>query len=269
MRFGVVERIGCHADARMRGGGLHGGERPDGEKRGGWARDRERILQVASANRLFPLSRLRSAFSRAVLRVTIGIALVITSGCRGVDTRVHWYFERMIVQHKYMAFREGAFFTDGRAMRPPPGGTIPRGTIVDQPLLTQGIAGGQFATTIPVPVTIEMLELGRKRFDITCAACHGIAGDGASVVATKMQLRRPPSLHQAEIVAYTPGQIYQVLNEGFGLMPSYATMLTLEERWAVVAYVKALQLGQSAVVGDLPEPVRGDMERALAEPVTR
>jgi mono/diheme cytochrome c family protein len=189
-----------------------------------------------------------------------------------VDTRVHWYFERMIRQTKYMAFQVGPFFPDGRAMRTPPGGTVPRGVIIETLVLTQGIAVGPKlevrpgggSADFPFPLTDEVLRLGQKRFDITCAACHGVAGDAASTVATKMQLRPPPSLHQAEIRAYTPGQLFRVVTEGYGLMPSYATLLNWEERWAVVAYVKALQLSQSATVGTLPAAVRGEIMELLA-----
>jgi hypothetical protein len=190
--------------------------------------------------------------------------LLIVGGCRGVNTRVHWYFERMLVQPYYKAFRSNPFFADDRAMRPPPGGTVPREAVLGPPELVAGGVGDSYVTTFPVPVTMELLEVGRRSFDITCAACHGIMGDGASVVASKMQLRPPPSFHQPEFRAYPPGRIYRIINEGYGLMPSYAPQLTLQERWAVVAYVKALQLSQWAVVADLPEPIRAEVERLLA-----
>ncbi len=204
-----------------------------------------------------------TGLSRGVVKVgavaTAALLLVPFGSCRGVDTRVHWYFERMIIQPKYLPFATAPFFADGRVMRTPPGGTVPRGTIIER-----APAGEGAGTTFPIGMTIEMLEIGRKRFDITCAPCHGIAGDGASAVAMKMQLRRPPSLHEEVIREYSPGRLYQVVVDGYGLMPSHATLLTWEERWAVVAYVKALQLSQRALVSDLPEPVRGEIARQLA-----
>jgi hypothetical protein len=190
--------------------------------------------------------------------------LLLLGACRGVNTRVHWYFERMLIQPYYKPFRSNPFYADGRAMRPPPGGTIPREAVLGPPELVAGGVGDTYVTTFPVPVTMELLEVGRRRFDITCAACHGVMGDGASIVASKMQLRPPPSLHQPDIRGFPPGRIYRVINEGYGLMPSYAPQLTLQERWAVVAYVKALQLSQWAVVADLPEPIRAEVERLLA-----
>lgn len=204
--------------------------------------------------------------------VTILLVSLLLGACKGVDTRVHWYFERMIRQTKYMPFQVGPFFPDNRAMRTPPGGTVPQGVVIETLVLTQGIAEGPElelepgggAVDFPFPLTDSLLQLGRKRFDITCAACHGVAGDAASTVATKMQLRPPPSLHQANLRGYTPGQLFRVVTEGYGLMPSYATLLNWEERWAVVAYVKALQLSQSATVSTLPEPVRAEVLESLA-----
>lgn len=114
---------------------------------------------------------------------------------------------------------------DGKAMRTPPPGTVP--TDADEE---------------PPPVTRELLVLGRSRFERTCAACHGIAGDGRSVVASKMQHRKPPSLHEPRIRALSAAQVFAVVTQGYGLMPSYAAMLTERERWAVAAYVQALQL---------------------------
>lgn len=123
---------------------------------------------------------------------------------------------------------------------------------------------GRLAERIPIPVTPELLRVGRERFDIHCAACHGALGDGASPVARKMQLRPPPSLHLARIRAFSPGRLFQVVQYGYGLMPSYAGVLSLRERWAVVAYVQALQLSQYARVAELPGGVRAEVERELA-----
>lgn len=193
--------------------------------------------------------------------VTMATTLIL-GACQGVETGVDWHFERMVVQPKYLAYEPSELFADGRAMRTPPGGTVPRG---GEPGggAAGGAEGGAESGGFPIPVTLELLELGRKHFDITCAACHGVAGDGASAVAMKMQLRRPPSLHQAEIRGYSLERHYRVITEGYGLMPSYASLLSWEERWAVVAYLQALQLSQRAVVGELPEPVRGEVEALL------
>jgi mono/diheme cytochrome c family protein len=126
--------------------------------------------------------------------------------------------------------------------------------------LVRGKDGGHDVATIPLPVTRALVLLGQRRFDVVCAACHGVRGDGVSVVATKMQLRPPPSLLGADIAAFAPGRLFRVLTDGYGLMMPMKTVLNVRDRWAVVAYVKALELSQAAPVASLP----ADMRDALA-----
>jgi len=112
---------------------------------------------------------------------------------------------------------------------------------------------------LPLPVTRELLALGRHHFDVACAVCHGLVGDGESLVARNMSLRAPPSLH---LKAQNPdGWFYQVIAQGFGLMPSYASHLTVEERWAVVAYLRALQLSQAARLDTVPPAERARLQQ--------
>jgi hypothetical protein len=105
-------------------------------------------------------------------------------------------------------------------MRDPPGDTVPRDDDADDP---------------PPPLTRALLVEGRRHFEIVCATCHGMLGDGKSVVASKMQQRPPPSLHDARAKALTPAQLFAVITDGYGLMPSLAATLTRRERWAVSA----------------------------------
>jgi mono/diheme cytochrome c family protein len=108
-------------------------------------------------------------------------------------------------------------------------------------------------------VDAAALARGRARFDVTCAVCHGLLGDGESQVALSMSLRRPPSLHAYRDVP--DGHLYRVITEGFGLMPSYGAELSVEDRWAVVAYVRALQLSQYAGLEQVPPDVRRKLEQ--------
>ena len=108
-------------------------------------------------------------------------------------------------------------------------------------------------------MTRKLLDTGRKRYDITCGTCHGPLGDGDSIVARQMALRPPPSLHR--YVDRPAGYIYEVITKGFGMMASYAAELTVEERWAVVAYVRALQLSQSTPAVELPPDVASSSRR--------
>jgi|HubBroStandDraft_5_1064220.scaffolds.fasta_scaffold51055_2 hypothetical protein len=174
-------------------------------------------------------------------------------------------------QQKAMRYKESAFYADGLEMRAAPEGTVPRERITLNPRLTTGRDPDgpiqpnteplpNYVATIPVPMSRKLLDLGRKRFDITCATCHGPLGDGKSIVATQMALRPPPSLQQPQYVAKPAGYIYEVISKGFGLMASYAAELTVEERWAVVAYLRALQLSQNTTVGALPPDIRQQLE---------
>jgi mono/diheme cytochrome c family protein len=165
-------------------------------------------------------------------------------------------------QPRERAYRPSDFFETGLVMQAPPAGTVPRERRTMNMTLTSGISGytgkwgqngeriARYASRIPVPVTPELMALGRKRFDITCATCHGPLGDGDSIVATQMALRPPPSLHKYADRA--PGYIFEVATHGFGMMASYAAELTVEERWAVVAYVRALQISQNIPATELP-----------------
>jgi hypothetical protein len=172
-------------------------------------------------------------------------------------------------QEKALRYKESKFWADGLTMRAPPEGTVPRERITLNPRLTTGRdpdgpmqANAEplpnYTATIPVPVTRKLLDLGRKRFDITCATCHGPLGDGDSIVARQMALRPPPSLHK--YVNRPSGYFYEVITKGFGMMASYATELSVEERWAVVAYIRALQLSQLTPVGSLPPEARRQLD---------
>jgi mono/diheme cytochrome c family protein len=162
-------------------------------------------------------------------------------------------------QAKYKAYQSSEYYDDGLAMRAPPLGTVPFHAVVDPAVLEGRGADGKPVALSPLPVSDAVLATGRKRFDVNCAVCHGTLGDGLSQVAMNMSLRRPPSLH---LYRDRPdGYLYQVISEGFGLMPSYAQQLSVEERWAVVAYVRALQLSQHAAVTDLPPELRQRVEK--------
>jgi mono/diheme cytochrome c family protein len=163
-------------------------------------------------------------------------------------------------QPKARAFAVNPFFEDGRAMRTPPPGTIPRERIVQNPALTQGRVGDTDVTEIPVPLTRAVLETGHQKFDIYCATCHGLVGDGRSPVAANMSLRLPPNLVQ-DRRGMAVGHYYQVLSNGFGLMSGYAAELSVPERWAVVAYLRALQLSQSAPLALAPPDEREKLSR--------
>ncbi|HLK36910.1 MAG TPA: cytochrome c [Polyangiaceae bacterium] len=196
------------------------------------------------------MSRCLSAFLLA--------SAVSLGGCRVEQTWVtpDPHLERMLTQQKRLAYSEDPMLPGGMAMQAPPPGTLPVDAIAGDPIVSVGAAHDRWAERIPTPIDRQAIERGRGSFDRLCAACHGILGDGVSVVADKMNLRKPPSLHEARIRAYPPGRVFRTIREGYGLMPSYAVQLSIPEAWEVVAYVRALQLARGARVADLPPDVR-------------
>ena len=172
-------------------------------------------------------------------------------------------FDPMERQPKFKAFAANPRYEDGRAMRPPPEGTVPRERQTMRPEITTGRdRTGQIVSAIPIPVTKELMLEGRTRFEIHCAICHGLVGDGVSLVSTQMSLRPPPNLHQLRNPG--PGHVFQVVSEGFGLMPPYSAQLTTHERWAVVAYLQALRRSQAGTLADAPPDIQRKL-RAEAE----
>lgn len=153
----------------------------------------------------------------------------------------------MMRQEKMKAYWANDFFADGRSMRLPPANAVPRER--------------SLAALTPPPVTAALVERGRERFDIHCAVCHGYAGDGDSVVASKMALRAPPDLHSEKLRVYTVAQVFEVVTQGYGYMPKYDSEISVSDRWAISNYVKALQLSQRASVDDVPADKRGDLDK--------
>jgi len=176
---------------------------------------------------------------------------LLTAGCEWVNP--------MMQQPKVKPYRKSVFFPDQIAMRAPPAGTRPASAPVEPAAISGRNADGTPVARIPVAVTPELVELGRKRFDVFCAVCHGVLGDGQGPVARNMSIRPPPSLLQS--TQRPDGFFYTAITEGYGYMPSYRPWLSDEERWAVVSYVRALQLSQATRVDQAPADVRARLEK--------
>lgn len=175
-----------------------------------------------------------------------------------------WDWERMLEQPKALPYAESPFFEDGSAMRTPPRGTVAQDVVVGDPIWSTGLDAGQPVRTVPVPIDSTLLAKGRAAFDVFCAVCHGLRGDGRSVVGDRMELRRPPSLIGEAGRSLPPGRVFQVATVGYGLMRGYAVDLTVTERWAVTAYIEALQLSQGGTsLDELPGDVRARAEKEL------
>jgi mono/diheme cytochrome c family protein len=180
-------------------------------------------------------------------RILIGLVLVtaVIVGLGGCDSRRPFGdFERMRVQQRVDPYSSSKVFANGAAMQAPPAHTVSIESVSDSGVLGSGqiAAGGQPATAVPIAVTQQLLETGRRAFGVYCAACHGPAGFGGSVVAANMGTARPPSLRSATARALPAGMIFRIATMGLGRMPSYASQLPTRERWAVVAYLQRLQV---------------------------
>jgi mono/diheme cytochrome c family protein len=171
--------------------------------------------------------------------------------------------ERMIRQRKCIPYDTCRWLPGDRTMQPTVPGTVPRSRTIGDPALTKGVVDGEAVSDIPLEIDAARLRRGRQRFEIFCAACHGVLGDGVTKVAENMHLRKPPNLHEPRIVAHPPGQLFRIVTQGYGLMPSFDPELSVEDRWAVVAYVQALQLSQHVVLADEPEHIRNAILQEL------
>ncbi len=167
----------------------------------------------------------------------------------------------MYDQPKYRPLEKSTFYADGRASRPLVEGTVARGTLdtVAAPLPPAGAPAGWLATTLPMPLTRELVLRGRERYGIYCTPCHDATGSGAGMVVRR-GYRPPPSLSIDRLREAPVGHFYDVMTRGLGAMPDYAQQIPPEDRWAIAAYVKALQLSQRSPVGELPPEDRARLE---------
>jgi mono/diheme cytochrome c family protein len=188
--------------------------------------------------------------------VCVAIAVVAVSGCR----------QDMHNQPKYRPLRPSAFFEDGSSARQPVEGTIARGTLVTaDPAFFTGKVDNQPVAEMPFPVTQEVVDRGQNRYDIFCAPCHDRTGAGNGMVVQR-GYRQPPSFHSDRMRQAPAGHYFDVISNGFGAMPDYRVQLVPRDRWAIVAYIRALQLSQQATQGDVPEAERGKLSQPGGQP---
>ena len=156
-------------------------------------------------------------------------------------------------QPKYKAQAVSNFFTDGATMRHPVAGTVARGQLRDDPVYFAGKSkDGKFIEKLPVDVTIPLLTRGRERFNIYCAPCHDVTGSGMGPIIKK-GFMPPPTFHSDRLRTVGDGYIYDVLSNGFRNMPAYKTQIPVPDRWAIVAYVRALQQDKNVSTADITE----------------
>jgi mono/diheme cytochrome c family protein len=168
-------------------------------------------------------------------------------------------------QPKFKAQARNPIFADRRAMRPPVEGAVPRGAILGDPALTSGKIAEDWVDAAPLEVDRELLRRGRERYDIYCSPCHGLVGFGDGMVAKRAdELQEgtwtPPTSFHSELLRERPdGHIFNTITNGIRNMPAYGPQIRVEDRWAIVAYVRALQRSQSATVDDVPPEIRAQL----------
>jgi mono/diheme cytochrome c family protein len=174
---------------------------------------------------------------------------VVLTGCR----------QDMHDQPKYVPLRQSTFFNDARSARPVVEGTVARGQLREDELLYTGKVKGEDATIFPMRIDAAVMARGQQRFNIYCAPCHGRTGQGDGMVVRR-GYRRPPSIHQDRLRNAPAGHFFDVMTSGFGAMPDYAAQIKAEDRWAIVAYIRALQLSEHATVADVPAADRSRIQ---------
>jgi hypothetical protein len=150
----------------------------------------------------------------------------------------------MADQPRYKPYQESGFFADGTSARPLPEGVIPQGFERNFKM--------ESSTTFPFPVTLDVLKRGQERFEIFCTPCHDHIGTGQGMAVRRGFRQPPPSFHIDRLRTAAPGHFFDVITNGFGVMPSYAYQVQVRDRWAIVAYIRALQLSFNATRSDVP-----------------
>jgi len=170
---------------------------------------------------------------------------VLLAGCR----------QDMHDQPKYVPLRGSDFHADRRSARPMVDGTVARGFLRDDDLLETGKVNGQDSAEFPFPITARVLARGRERYDIFCAPCHDRTGRGNGMIVQR-GYRQPPSLHIDRLRQAPVGHYFDVITNGFGAMADYRAQVPVRDRWAITAYVRALQLSGQATLTEVPPEER-------------
>jgi mono/diheme cytochrome c family protein len=206
----------------------------------------------SSDRRQLPATAAGRRGGRALLLTvtTLGALALTTTGCR----------QDMHDQPKLKPYRSSEFFADGSGMRPLPEHTVARGTLKEDAHFHTGrLADGSMATELPMPMTQAVLERGRDRFNIYCTPCHGQVGDGQGMVVRR-GYKQPTSYHDERLRQMPVGYFFDVMTNGFAVMPSYSAQLPPEDRWAIAAYIRALQFSQHVDASTLSAEQRAALD---------
>jgi mono/diheme cytochrome c family protein len=183
------------------------------------------------------------------------VCLLALTGCR----------QDMHNQPKYIPLRDSAFFRDGSSARPLLEDTVARGTLQEDAAFYTGKENGAVLATLPFPLTQDVLDRGEQRYNIYCAPCHDRTGNGQGMIVRR-GYRQPPSYHVDRLRQVPIGHFFDVMTNGFGAMPDYRAQITPRDRWAIAAYIRALQLSQHASESDVPAEDRPKLSQPASAP---
>lgn len=206
----------------------------------------DRMIDRGPAREQAQATGIRHGWTRTAIGMLAVAGVLLLAGCR----------EDMHNQPKFIPLRENTFYQDLRSARPQVEGTIARGQLQDDPLLYTGKIDGQEVDQFPFPITAQDLARGQERFNIFCSPCHSELGDGNGMIVQR-GFKRPPSDFEPRLLKAPVGHFFNVMTNGWGSMPDYAAQVPVADRWRIAAYIRALQLSQTAKPGDVPagEPV--------------
>lgn len=205
----------------------------------------------------------------------LAVSLLMTLGCR----------QNMHNQHKLEPYESSDFFADGQGSRQLPANTVPRNAFGENVAPYTGLTETPSPTATPAQaaapqapqVTLATLRRGQERYNIFCSPCHGRAGDGLGMIVRR-GYKQPPSFHEPRLRSAPADHFVTTMTEGFGVMPSYAEEVSLPDRWAIAAYIRALQYSQNARLAEIPagrrQAVESEVRKSLdpasgAQGVTR
>ena len=191
------------------------------------------------------------------------LSTLALGACRGTESGsspVH-LVRNMDAQERFDPQEANSFFADGRAMRPVVPGTVARGMLKEDSRFYEGRnEGGGYVDRVPLPMTRELLLRGQERFNIFCAPCHGRAGDGEGIITTGgFGFTPAPTFHSDRLRDISDGYLYEVIANGIRTMPAYGHQVPVADRWAITAYIRALQRSQNAAQEDVPASVRAEI----------
>jgi mono/diheme cytochrome c family protein len=214
---------------------------------------------------------------RYFIAILILIVLTVVGilGFRGSHSRNTslYIFPDMEWQLKLRPQKDNSFFADGRSSQLAPQGTVARAKPIvalagaalpfeDAPVNTGKLTGAtNFVELNPMPINAQVLQRGQQRFTIYCTPCHGALGDGNGITKKIGAMTVVANLHDKRIVEMPDGELFHVVTNGRNLMGSYASQVIVEDRWAIIAYLRALQLSHLGTIEDLPQPLRASLKK--------